>query len=64
LQSLESYLSHAEFWAELNDVRQNYLLKTINTPTIITRANTLLFNEKCLEGVKVYNIEQVTVLLN
>lgn len=45
--------------AELDDVRQNYLLKTINenTQTIITSVDTLLFDAKFLEDVKVYNIE-------
>ena len=50
--------------AELDDLRQNYLLKTIdqNTQTIITSVDTLLFDEKFLEGVKVYKIEQGTIL--
>ena len=50
--------------AELDDVRQNYLLKTIdhNTQTIITSVDTLLFDEKFLEGVKVYKIEQGKIL--
>lgn len=45
--------------AELDDVRQNYLLKTIhkNIQTIITSVDTLLFDEKFLEDVKVYKIE-------
>lgn len=44
--------------AELDDVRQNYLLKTIdnNTQTIITSVDTLLFDEKFLEGVNIYKI--------
>lgn len=44
--------------AELDDIRQNYLLKTIdnNTQTIITSVDTLLFDEKFLEGVKIYKI--------
>ena len=46
--------------AELDDIRQNYLLKTIdqNTQTIITSVDTLLFDEKFLEDVKVYKIER------
>lgn len=46
--------------AELDDIRQNYLLKTIdiNTQTIITSVDTLLFDEKFLEDVKVYKIEK------
>lgn len=44
--------------AELDDIRQNYLLKTIdkNTQTIITSVDTLLFDEKFLEDVKIYKI--------
>lgn len=46
--------------AELDDIRQNYLLKTINenTQTIITSVDTLLFDEKFLQDVKIYKIEQ------
>lgn len=49
--------------AELDDVRQNYLLKTIdnNTQTIITSVDTLLFDEKFLEGVMIYKINNGTV---
>ncbi len=45
--------------AELDDLRQNYLLKTIDetTQTIITSVDTLLFDEKFLRGVKIYKIE-------
>ena len=45
--------------AELDDLRQNYLLQSINkgTQTIITSVDTLLFEEKFLEGVKLYNVE-------
>ena len=51
--------------AELDDLRQNYLLKTINesTQTIITSVDTLLFDEKFLEGVMVYKIDQGNILL-
>lgn len=51
--------------AELDDVRQNYLLKTINesTQTIITSVDTLLFDAKFLEDVKVYNIENGKIVL-
>lgn len=50
--------------AELDDVRQNYLLQTIdkNTQTIITSVDTLLFDEKFLEDVKVYKIEQGNIV--
>ena len=45
--------------AELDDIRQNYLLKTINenTQTIITSVDTLLFDKKFLKDVKIYKIE-------
>lgn len=44
--------------AELDDMRQNFLLKTINetTQTIITSVDTLLFDNNFLEGVKIYKI--------
>jgi len=50
--------------AELDDLRQNYLLQTIdkNTQTIITSIDTLLFDEKFLEDVKIYNIESGSIL--
>lgn len=50
--------------AELDDVRQNYLLKTINinTQTIITSVDTLLFDEKFLQDVKIYRIEDGKIL--
>lgn len=45
--------------AELDDLRQNYLLNSIekNTQTIITSVDTLLFNEEFLEDVKIFNVE-------
>lgn len=50
--------------AELDDLRQNYLLNTINEniQTIITSVDTLLFDEKFLGGVKVYKVEDGTVI--
>lgn len=44
--------------AELDDLRQNYLLKSIskNTQTIITSVDTLLFEEDFLRNVKIYKI--------
>lgn len=50
--------------AELDDLRQNFLLKTINknTQTIITSVDTLLFDEKFLKDVKVYKIENGKIL--
>ena len=45
--------------AELDEVRQNYLLKSIgeDTQTIITSVDTLLFEQEFLKDVKIYNIE-------
>ena len=45
--------------AELDDLRQNYLLKSINknTQTIITSVDTILFEEEFLRDVKIYKIE-------
>lgn len=45
--------------AELDDVRQNYLLQTIDTDTqtIITSVDTLLFDKSFLENVKIYRVE-------
>ena len=45
--------------AELDDIRQNYLLKSINnnTQTIITSVDTVLFENEFLKDVKIYNIE-------
>ena len=45
--------------AELDETRQNYLLKSIDveTQTIITSVDTLLFEEEFLKDVKIYNIE-------
>ena len=45
--------------AELDDIRQNYLLKSINknTQTIITSVDTVLFEKEFLKDVKIYNIE-------
>lgn len=50
--------------AELDDLRQNYLLQTIdkNTQTIITSVDTLLFDEKFLKDVKIYKIEKGKIL--
>jgi len=44
--------------AELDDLRQNYLLKSIsnNTQTIITSVDTLLFDEDFLRNVKIYKV--------
>lgn len=50
--------------AELDDIRQNYLLKSIskNTQTIITSVDTILFENEFLEGVKIYKIENGKVI--
>lgn len=44
--------------AELDDLRQNYLLNSIdfNTQTIITSVDTLFFNEEFLKDVKIFKI--------
>ena len=49
--------------AELDDYRQNYLLKSIdsNTQTIITSVDTLLFEQDFLKDVTIYNIENGSV---
>ena len=45
--------------AELDEMRQNYLLKSIgaDTQTIITSVDTLLFEEEFLKDVKIYKVE-------
>lgn len=45
--------------AELDDLRQNYLLKSINqnTQTIITSVDTILFEDEFLKDVNIYKIE-------
>ncbi len=45
--------------AELDDVRQNYLLKSINsnTQTVITSVDTILFEEEFLKDVQICKIE-------
>lgn len=49
--------------AELDDVRQNYLLKSIerNTQTIITSVDTLLFEEEFLKDVEIYSVENGSI---
>ena len=49
--------------AELDETRQNYLLKSIdkNTQTIITSVDTLLFEDEFLKDVEIYNIENGTI---
>lgn len=49
--------------AELDDIRQNYLLKSITnaTQTIITSVDTVLFEEEFLKDVKIYKIENGAV---
>ena len=50
--------------AELDDIRQNYLLKSINpnTQTIITSVDTILFEEEFLKDVKIYKIENGNII--
>ena len=45
--------------AELDDLRQNYLLKSINenTQTVITSVDTILFEDEFLKDVRIYKIE-------
>ena len=52
--------------AELDDKRQNYLLKSIddNTQTIITSVDTLLFEQEFLKDVTIYNVENGEVSKN
>lgn len=49
--------------AELDELRQNYLLKSIETEvqTIITSVDTILFEEEFLKDVQIYTIENGTV---
>lgn len=51
--------------AELDDIRQNYLLKSITsaTQTVITSVDTVLFEEDFLKDVKIYKIENGNILL-
>ena len=46
--------------AELDDIRQNYLLKSIskNTQTIITSVDTILFENEFLNDVQIYKIDK------
>lgn len=50
--------------AELDDIRQNFLLKSINqeTQTIITSVDTILFEDEFLKDVKIYNIENGAII--
>lgn len=49
--------------AELDDIRQNYLLKSINnkTQTIITSVDTVLFEDEFLKDVKIFKIENGSI---
>ena len=51
--------------AELDDIRQNYLLKSIekNIQTIITSVDTILFEKEFLKNVKIYKIENGNILI-
>ena len=48
-----------DFFDELDETRQNYLLKSIEdgVQTIITSVDTILFEEEFLQDVKIYTIE-------
>lgn len=52
--------------AELDETRQNYLLKSIDTgtQTIITSVDTLLFEEEFLKDVQIYSIENGAIKFN
>ena len=52
--------------AELDESRQNYLLKSIglDVQTIITSVDTLLFEEEFLKDVQIYSVENGAVKLN
>ena len=45
--------------AELDELRQNYLLKSIenNVQTILTSVDTLLFEEEFLKAVQILSVE-------
>ncbi len=49
--------------AELDETRQNYLLKSIDSDvqTIITSVDTLLFEEEFLKDVEIYSVEKGSV---
>ena len=50
--------------AELDDLRQNYLLKSINknSQTIITSVDTVLFEDEFLKDVHIYKIENGKII--
>ena len=50
--------------AELDDLRQNYLLKSINqnTQTVITSVDTILFEDEFLKDVNIYKIENGKII--
>ena len=50
--------------AELDDMRQNYLLKSIegNIQTILTSVDTLLFDNKFLETVQLIRVENGNII--
>ena len=52
--------------AELDETRQNYLLKSIenDVQTIITSVDTILFEEDFLKDVQIYTIENGSIKLN
>jgi len=52
--------------AELDETRQNYLLKSIDSDiqTIITSVDTILFEEDFLKDVQIYTIENGSIKTN
>lgn len=62
----EAILLLDDVLAELDDLRQNYLLQAIgeNTQTIITSVDTLHFKEEYLRDVEIFEIKDDCVLKN
>lgn len=50
--------------AELDDIRQNYLLKSITSATqvVITSVDTILFEDEFLKDVQIYNISDGRII--
>ena len=50
--------------AELDDLRQNFLLNSIseNIQTIITSVDTLLFDEEFLKDVKIFKVDNGKII--
>ena len=50
--------------AELDDLRQNFLLNSIseNIQTVITSVDTLLFDEEFLKDVKIFKVDNGKII--